>query len=351
MRNTERRSWSIGDIGIRLLLLSLAALMIMALQQTGQLKAVQSFVTQLTSPAQVSATGATENVTDLFSFLVELRTMRQRNSELEQINSSLVVENFQLREVEGENQQLREMLNFAQTRPGLELRGAQIVARVIGQESNNFLDFIMLDLGSTHGIGVGMPVLTDQGLVGRISEVTNTTSKVLLITDASSSVNALLQSSRLNGVLRGTPGADLVMDYIPQGGLFSVGEVVLTSGLGGNFPKGIPVGQVLEILQRDIDVFQQAVVRPTVDFGSLELVMVVTNFDPLETVPDLLPDLLPEPIPVDEAPAGETEPAGVISGDEAGSDGEVIVPVEGSTLDDSAPENPDAADLDAEGLP
>ena len=141
----------------------------------------------------------------------------------------------------------------------------------------------MLDLGSTHGIDVGMPVVTDQGLVGRISEVTNTTSKVLLITDVSSSVNALLQSSRLNGVLRGTPGGDLVMDYIPQGALFSVGEVVLTSGLGGNFPKGIPIGQVTDIIQRDIDVFQQAIVRPTVDFGSLELVMVVTNFNPLET--------------------------------------------------------------------
>ena len=118
MRNTERRSWSIGDIGIRLVLLSLAALMMMALQQTGRFKAVQSFVTQLTSPAQVGATGVTENVTDLFSFFVELRTLRQRNSELEQINSSLVVENFRLREVERENQQFREMFNFAQTRPG-----------------------------------------------------------------------------------------------------------------------------------------------------------------------------------------------------------------------------------------
>ena len=70
--------------------------------------------------------------------------------------------------------------------------------------------------------------------------------------------------------------------------LFSVGEIVLTSGLGGNFPKGIPIGQVMEIRQRDIDVFQQAVVRPTVDFSSLELVMVVTNFDPLENIPDFL---------------------------------------------------------------
>ena len=104
----------------------------------------------------------------------------------------------------------------------------------------------------------------------------------------SSAVNAILQSSRLNGVVRGTPSGDLVMDYIPQGAEFSMGEVVLTSGLGGRVPRGIPIGQVVEIRQRDIDVFQQAVVRPTVDFPRLELVMVVTNFDPLEDIPDLL---------------------------------------------------------------
>jgi rod shape-determining protein MreC len=288
MRDTERKPWSIGDLGIRLVIFGLAALLLMALQITGRLEPVQSAVTQLTSPAQVGTSGLTENVTDAVDFLFELRALRQRNAELEQINSSMLVENFGLREVERENQVLREMLDFAQTRPGLELRGAQIVARVIGQESNNFLEYIMLDLGEDHGILVGMSVVTDQGLVGRISDVTDTTSKVLLIADGNSAVNAILQSSRLNGVIRGTPGGDLVMDYIPQGAIFSIGEVVLTSGLGGRFPKGIPIGQVVEIRQRDIDVFQQAVVRPTVDFRRLELVLVVTNFDPLENIPELL---------------------------------------------------------------
>jgi rod shape-determining protein MreC len=295
MRDSERRPWSVGDIGIRLVILGMASLVLMALQATGRLQEVQSAITQLTSPAQEGATGATENVTGAIDFLFELRDLRQRNAELEQVTNSLLVENFELREVQRENQLLRSMLSFAQTRPGLDVRGAQIVARVIGQESNNFLEYIMLDLGQSHGIEIGMPVVTDQGLVGRISEVTDTTSKVLLITDASSAVNAVMQSSRLNGVVRGNPGGDLIMDYIPQGAIFSIGEVVLTSGLGGRFPKGIPVGQVIEIRQRDIDVFQQAVVRPTVDFRRLELVMVVTNFDPLEEVPELLvPEAEPE---------------------------------------------------------
>jgi rod shape-determining protein MreC len=294
MRDTERRPWSFGDIGIRLVILGLASLVLMALQVTGHLEPIQSAITQLTSPAQVSATGATESVTDAVDFVFELRNLRQRNSELEVVNSNLLVENFELREVQRENELLRLMLQFAQSRPGLDLRGAQIVAQVIGQESNNFLGYIMIDLGAAHGLEVGFPVVTDQGLVGRISQVNDTTSDVLLIGDASSAVNAILQSSRLNGVIRGTPGGDLLMDYIPQGETFSVGEVVLTSGLGGRFPKGIPIGQVVEIRQRDIDVFQQAVVRPTVDFPRLELVMVVTNFDPLEDVPELLvPEIAP----------------------------------------------------------
>jgi rod shape-determining protein MreC len=254
---------------------------------------------------------------------MELRTLRQRNAELEQINSGLLVENFQLREVERENQTLRQLLNYAQTQPGLDLRGAQIVARVIGQESNNFLNYMMLDLGEEHGIAVGMPVMTDQGLVGRISEVTATTSKVLLIDDANSAVNAILQSSRLNGVVRGTPSGDLVMDYIPQGQVYSVGEVVLTSGLGGRFPKGIPIGQVVEIRQRDIDVFQQAVVRPTVNFQRLEMVMVVTNFDTLG--PGL--EELEQPAPAESAPVATPEGDGAsvptpASGGNAESGGE-----------------------------
>jgi rod shape-determining protein MreC len=315
----------LGDIGIRLVILGLAALVLMALQVTGQLRPVQSAITQLTSPAQTGATGVTENVTDAIAFVSELRNLRQRNAELEQVNNSLLVENFELREVQRENQVMREMLRFAQTRPGLELRGAQLVARVIGQESNNFLEYIMLDLGATHDIAAGMAVVTDQGLVGRISSVTDTTSKVLLITDASSAVNAIMQSSRLNGVVRGVPGGDLIMDYIPQSAIFSTGEVILTSGLGGRFPKGIPIGQVVEIRQRDIDVFQQAVVRPTVDFRRLELVMIVTNFDPLEDVPELLvPESAQDEGVPDELAPGEVTP------EDAAPEGEAVEPVEGA---------------------
>ncbi|MEZ4861827.1 MAG: rod shape-determining protein MreC [Caldilineaceae bacterium] len=296
MRNLERQPRGAGEIGVRLVILSFAALLLMALQLTGQLRPIRSMISMLAAPTQVGATSVGRTVTDAVEFLLEFRTLRQRVSELEEINASLRAENFSLREVEQENERLRKLLEFAQTRPGLELRGAQIVARVIAQESTNFLDYIEVDLGATEGIAVGMPVVTEQGLVGRVSEVNDATAKVLLITDPSSAVNAILQSSRLNGVLRGTPDGNLLMDFIPQGPVFSVGEVVLTSGIGVRFPKGIPIGQVIERRQRDIDIFQQAVIRPTIDFSRLELVAIVTNFDPLESVPELL---------IEPTPAGE----------------------------------------------
>ncbi len=304
MRDTERRAWSFGDIGIRVVILALAALILMSLQLTGRLASVQSAITQLTSPAQLGTTGVVDTLTNWFRFAAELGDLRTRNLELEEINAALRAENFALREVEFENEQMREFLHFADTRPGLELRGAQIVARKLGEDSSNFQNFILIDLGSDQGIQSGMPVTTNSGLVGRITDVTATTSKVLLITDANSGVNAVLATSRNTGVIRGNPGGTLIMDYIPQGAEFSVGENILTSGvtiadqtgeiIGGRFPKGIPIGQVIEIQQRDEDVSQQAIVRPAVEFDQLDLVLVITNFDPQEEVPDELLNDQPE---------------------------------------------------------
>jgi rod shape-determining protein MreC len=298
MRSTNRQPRPIGELWLRLLILILAALLLMALQLTGQLQVLRSTISFVTSPAQLATTGIGKNVTDGIAFFWQLGTLRQRTSELEEINASLRAELFRLNEVERENEQMRRLLAFSETRPGLQLRGAQIVSRVISQESTNFLEYIEIDLGTEDGIGVGMPVLTEQGLVGRISEVNNVTAKVLLIADPSSNVNAILQSSRLNGVIQGLPGGDLLMDFIPQGPVFSVGEVVLTSGIGRSFPRGIPIGRVVERRQRDIDIFQQAVVRPIIDFSQLELVAIVTNFNALEVVPDVIIDteepLVPE---------------------------------------------------------
>jgi rod shape-determining protein MreC len=289
----DQRGWSGANLALKLAILALTAVLLLALQQTGRLGTVEGLVTLVTAPGQSGLSSMTDRLSRSLTNLRNYRNLQQRVTELELITQSLIVENLRLKEVERENQRLREMLAFAETRPSFELRGGQIIARVIGQNATNFLNVAMIDLGSRHGIRVGMPVVNEQGLVGRIYTVTATTSKVLLITDPSSTVNTILQASRLTGIVNGVPGSDPVMGFIPQGTEVGVGEVVLTSGMGGSFPKGIPIGQVVDVRQRDVNVFQEAVVRPTVNFGRLEFVMVVTNFDPFEFVPLL--DPIPAP--------------------------------------------------------
>ncbi len=292
MRNSDQRGWGSVNFGLKIVILTLTAVLLLALQQTGRLGTVEGLVTMVTAPGQSGLATLTNRLSRSLTNLRNYRSLQRRLTELERIVESLSVENLRLQEVERENQRLRELLEFAETRPSFELQGGQIIARVIGQNATNFLNVAMIDLGSRHGIKVGMPVVNEQGLVGRISEVTSTTSKILLITDPSSTVNAILQASRLTGVISGTPGSHPVIGFLPQGTEIGVGEVVLTSGMGGSFPKGIHIGQVVEVRQRDVNVFQEAVVRPTVNFGQLEEVMVVTNFDPSEFVPllDTLPD-------------------------------------------------------------
>ena len=166
MRNLERRPRRTDDLGIRIVILALAALLLMALQLTGQLRPLQSAITLITSPAQLSATGITENITNVIDYFAQLRNLRQRNAELEQLNANLLADNFAKSEVEHENEIFTNSLSLPKKRPGLELSGAQIVGlQIQGGESTNFLRRIILDLGQVHGIKVGMPVITNQGFV------------------------------------------------------------------------------------------------------------------------------------------------------------------------------------------
>ena len=200
---------------------------------------------------------------------------------------TLTIDNARLTEVQTENQQLRELLRFRQLNPYYDFRGGQLIARVISRGPTNYLSALSIDLGTDQGIAEGMPVVTERGLVGRIQKVGPTTSTVLLMTDPSSGVQAMIkrENSRAVGVVTGQAGALPVMEYIAQEADVAVGDEVITSGLGGNFPKNLIIGQVVEVKKRDFDMYQQAVVRPTVDFNRLEFVLVITNFKPLPGQP------------------------------------------------------------------
>jgi rod shape-determining protein MreC len=264
------------------ILLIVLALIGFILHRTGVLASVEGLVVRLTSPLQGGLSTVIAEFGDLTQAARDLRDLRQRNEELESQNAGLLLENVRLREIEAEAVLLRDLLNFAQAHPDFDIRGAHVVGRVIGRDPSNLQRYIILDVGREAGIGHNMPVVTDRGLVGRISEAGEGWSRVLLIIDVSSSVNALTQSTRASGLVQGQADGSLVMRAIPQGDTVSVGDTVFTSGLGGNLPRQLLIGQITEVERKDYDLYQVATVQPTVDFEHLEAVLVILGFEPIE---------------------------------------------------------------------
>ncbi len=267
-------------------ILAAISIALMVLSSSGQLAPVEGALSRVAEPFLIAFDTVGHLATSAVTTVRELSGLRAENERLQTLVDTLTIDNLRLNEVEGENQRLRSLLKFQQLNPTYDFRGGQVIARVTGEGTSNYLHTISIDLGSQHGIQPGMPVVTERGLVGRIDKVGPTTSTVLLMLDPSSGVNALDQRSRVVGVVAGQAGDLPVMEYISQDADLAVGDLVITSGLGGNFPKNIVIGQIVEIRKRDYDMFQQAVVRPTVDFDQLEVVLVIMNFQPLPGQPD-----------------------------------------------------------------
>lgn len=211
------------------------------------------------------------------------RVLRARNAELEARVAQLEAQLVDYEEVKAENRVLSALLDYARQAP----ENRYITADVIGRDESPFLQFIILNKGSNDGLARDMPVLTDRGLIGQIVEVTADAAKVLLITDPTSAVNALIQRSRAEGVVVGQLTGDLRMQFISLDADLQPGDLVLTSGLGGRYPADLLIGQVASVRKRTQDVFQEADIRPLNDFAALEIVLVLTNFKPVDVKPIL----------------------------------------------------------------
>ena len=282
----------------RALLFGTLALLIvigLILDELDALGPLEGIVLQLTTPVQRLFRGLTDRVLDASQYLGSRRELIARNEQLESLVDQLMIENVRLKEFEAQNEDLRTKLDFSETHPEYILKAAQVRGSVIGSEPNSLLAVLIVDVGTRHGIVKGMPVVSEQGLVGYILVVGTNWSKVLLIIDPSSSVAAMTQSERAPGVVSGRLGQDLQMAYIPQKDRVTVGDVVLTSGMGGRYPQSLVIGQVTEIEQRDIDTFQKATVHPSVSFEKLETVMVLTSFELLDVESALQDETTPEP--------------------------------------------------------
>ena len=256
-------------------LLILSATILMWLHQYNLLRPVADAAIAFISPLQSGVNTALNRVDDAFAGFQDARQWKQQFEDQKKLLDALQVENTQLKEKEKENEGLRALIGFRQANPTYQT----IAAEVIGRDSNfPLLNYIIIDRGATDGITRTMPVVTARGLVGQVSEVNLKSSKVMLITDRLSAVNGRVQETRETGTIKGTSNGKVELQFVRQGEKLVKGHIVLTSGLGGRFPKNLVIGQIQDTRSRDADPFQAAELRPSVDFNALEHVLVIVGF-------------------------------------------------------------------------
>ena len=211
----------------------------------------------------------------------DITSLRQNNAELEAEVSRLQSQLIELQQKVGETEILAALLDFSRSNPESTYKGAAVV----GRDPSPFLHYIIINRGSNDGILRGMPVVDSQGLIGRVDAVVADASRVQLITDPATAINVRVQNADTDAILIGSVTGDLSLDLISQAVTVEPGDVVLTSGLGGGYPPDLIIGQVLNTRKRDIELFQQASIQPAVDFARLEIVLVITNFRPIDIEP------------------------------------------------------------------
>jgi rod shape-determining protein MreC len=220
-------------------------------------------------------------VQDFLTAPRDMAALQQRNTELEAEVADLQSQVIQLQQEVGETQILAALVDFSRANPENSYRAAA----VIGRDPSPFLHYVIINRGSNDDILRGMPVVTDQGLVGRVDAVIADAARVQLITDPASLVNVRLQNAEVEATLGGSVTGDVTLDQIPQDTALQPGDLVLTSGLGGGYPPDLIIGQVVNVRARDFDLFQQATVQPVVDFNRLQIVLIIVNFKPVDFSP------------------------------------------------------------------
>lgn len=226
-------------------------------------------------------------VVDFLTVPRDVASLRQRNAELETEISRLQTQVIELQQQMNEAQVVYALLDFARSNP----ENQYIATSVIGRDPSPFLHYVIINHGSDFGIKHGMPVVTQNGLVGTVDAVTAGASRIQLINDPASTINVRLERINTEATVSGSVTGNITLSLLPQDIPLNTGDIILTSGLGGKYPANIVVGQVTGVLTQTNDLFQEAAIQSSVDFNNLGVVLVITNFRPLDINP-----LIPTPI-------------------------------------------------------
>lgn len=223
------------------------------------------------SPVEKGISGLQHGSGNLWREYVYLRGVRQENRDLKMEIERLKLERVRLGEDAEQARRLQALLNFKE-----QFISKTVAAQVIGASGSAQSRLVYIDKGSENGVRPDMAVITAEGVVGKVLRVFGSTAQVLLINDQSSGVGAILEKSRLQGVLRGIPSGDVILDKILAEETVEAGEMLRTSGGDQIFPKGMPVGTVTKV-SRTPEAFLKIEVKPAANLGKLEEVLVIVE--------------------------------------------------------------------------
>ncbi len=228
------------------------------------------FAVSMVAPFQEVLTHSLRFVRDIWRSYFALVSAAKENTTLHLKLREAEAWNHKCLEVEKSNARLRHLLNFKPSRPQQVLP-----AEVIGIDPSAWSKTIIIDKGSADGVKKGFSVVVPEGIVGQIISVARHYSKVLMIIDPNSAVDAMLQRNRARGIVKGADDGTCLFDYALRKHEILEGDTVISSGLDGVFPKGLQLGRVTRIVKNDAGIFQTVTVTPFVDFEKIEEVLVV----------------------------------------------------------------------------
>jgi len=238
---------------------------------------VEQIIVEIIAPFQKLIRQTINTTRDFWTNYFYLVDVRRENRQLKREIESYIRENSRYKELLATDERLRKLLQFKEV-----IHRPVVAAQVIGLDPTGWFKSVIIDKGKDDGLKWDMPVVNASGVVGRIVSVSSGYAKVLLIIDQNSAVDCLTQRSRDRGMVKGTSGQLCKMDYMAKSSDAVVGDRVITSGLGGVFPKGLPVGEILSVTEGDGKLFKEIDVRPCVDFSKLEEVLVIQTTNPRE---------------------------------------------------------------------
>ena len=211
-----------------------------------------------------------KNVWRHYFFLV---SAARENDNLKKDLSRYIQKSNEYHEIELSNIRLRNMFDFRQN-----IAGKTVVAEVIGADPSPWYRTIVINKGKSDGISKGMPVVIPEGVVGQVIDTGNNYSRVLLIIDRNSAVDALVQENRARGIVKGISSDKCILKYVVRRHDIGVGDIIITSGFDGVFPKGLNIGFVEKISQSSSGLFHEIEITPYADFEKIEEVLVLKSF-------------------------------------------------------------------------